>query len=110
MRVQHQAVVLDLERALTATAASDLRRLADELFREFGDTTPDSAIQACLVQAISDLKGSVTPDSLPEMALRLARVRLAARAEVHVGEQPNRGVRRPACPGRSALPSRGRFG
>lgn len=95
---------------MTATAARDLRRLADELFSEFGDTTPDSAIQACLVQAMSDLKGSITPESLPEMVLRLARVRLAAGAEVRVGEQPNRGVRGPARPGRSALPSRGRFG
>lgn len=71
---------------MTATAATDLRRLADELFREFGDTTPAGAVQACLVQSISDLRGSTTPESLPEMALRLARVRLAAGAEVHVGE------------------------
>lgn len=85
MRVRHWAVVPDPGRAVSATATSDRRRLADELLREFGATTPDIVIRACLVRAISDLSGSITPESLPEMALRLARVRLAAGAEAPVG-------------------------
>jgi hypothetical protein len=71
---------------VTATATSDSRRLADELLREFGNTVQGRVIQDCLVQALSDLRGSISPESLPEMAVRLARVRLAARSDVHADE------------------------
>ena len=68
---------------VTATIPSDSRRLVEELFREFGGTVSGGTIRACLVQAIADLDGSISRESLPEMAVRLARIRLAARSDPH---------------------------
>lgn len=51
--------------------------LADRLGREFTDQIPHTVVRAVLIQAISDLRGSISLDALPEMAVRLARVRLA---------------------------------
>jgi hypothetical protein len=53
--------------------------LVEELLKEFGDTLSHAAIRAGVVSAIVDLRGSISPESLPEMAVRLARVRLADR-------------------------------
>ena len=66
---------------MTARLPTDSRRLADQLLREFGDARSGIATRACLVQAITDLNGSIRPESLPEMAVRLARVRLAGPAD-----------------------------
>lgn len=66
---------------MTARALIDSRRLADQLLREFGDARSGIATRATLVQAITDLNGSIRPESLPEMAVRLARVRLGAPAD-----------------------------
>jgi hypothetical protein len=51
-----------------------------ELRAEFGASVPQSEIRVCTRDAIMDLRGSISREALPEMAVRLARVRLAARA------------------------------
>jgi uncharacterized protein (DUF779 family) len=68
-----------------AQAASDAdARIADELYREFGESMPDVVIRACLANALADLVGSISQEGLPEMAVRLARVRLAARLDTEL--------------------------
>jgi hypothetical protein len=62
------------------TTTSGDARIADELHREFA-TVPEQFIRACVAQAIADLGGTISREALAEMAVRLARVRLAARPE-----------------------------
>jgi hypothetical protein len=49
-----------------------------ELSSEYSWSLPAETIKACARAAIRDLRGSISPEALPEMAVRLAKVRLAA--------------------------------
>ena len=51
-----------------------------ELTWEYSGSLRAETIKACARAAIRDLRGSISPDALPEMAVRLAKVRLAAMA------------------------------
>jgi hypothetical protein len=53
-----------------------------ELYGEFRGLLSDEAIRGCVRDAMTDLRGSISREALPEMAVRLARVRLAALASV----------------------------
>jgi hypothetical protein len=48
-----------------------------ELRAEFGGSVPESDIRVCARDAITELRGSISREALPEMAVRLSRVRLA---------------------------------
>jgi hypothetical protein len=67
-------------RPLRACSDEELAALADELDRDliplFGGHCPDT-IRAHIRRAISDLRGSVSVEALPEMAARLAMHRLS---------------------------------
>lgn len=49
-----------------------------ELDRQFAGLLSTTVITGCVASAIRDLRGSISGEALPEMAVRLARVRLAA--------------------------------
>ena len=49
-----------------------------ELDRQFAGLLSTTVITGCVRAAIRDLRGSISGEALPEMAARLARVRLAA--------------------------------
>lgn len=55
-----------------------LSRLENELRRRTAGAATENEIQNVLQQALRDLKGSVSRESLPEMAARLAAARLDA--------------------------------
>jgi hypothetical protein len=55
-----------------------LSRLEKELTSRTAGAATESEIQHVLQQALRDLKGSVSRESLPEMAARLAVARLRA--------------------------------
>lgn len=59
---------------LTATAL----RLVDDLSAEYGGRVSESMLWSSVRTALADLKGSVLPGSLPEMASRLVHQRLDA--------------------------------
>ncbi len=67
---------------MTATTAmpsaerlvSDISR---ELAQQFAGILSATVIAGCVAAAIRDLRGSISGEALPEMASRLARVRLA---------------------------------
>jgi uncharacterized protein (DUF779 family) len=67
--------------ARAGTASDSDACLVDELYREFGESMPDVVIRACLASALAELRGSISQEGLPEMAIRLTRVRLAARLD-----------------------------
>jgi hypothetical protein len=48
-----------------------------ELNGKYSGSLPAETIKACVTAAICDLRGSISPEALPEMAVRLAQVRLA---------------------------------
>jgi hypothetical protein len=50
--------------------------ISSELAREYGGSVPVGVIVAVAVKAVHDLRGSIASEALPEMAVRLARVRL----------------------------------
>ena len=54
-----------------------VKALVGELGATFGAQWGTAAVWTCLQQAISDLRGSVSLDALPEMAARLAHHRLS---------------------------------
>lgn len=54
-----------------------LSRLETELFTRSKGMATAAEIQRVLQQALRDLQGSVSRDSLPEMAARLAAARLS---------------------------------
>jgi hypothetical protein len=54
--------------------------ISTELYGEFHGLLSDDAIRGCVREAVTDLRGSISPETLPEMAVRLARVRLTALA------------------------------
>ncbi len=49
-----------------------------ELDRQFAGLLSTTVITGCVASAIRDLRGSISGEALPEMAARLAWVRLAA--------------------------------
>ncbi len=55
--------------------------ISAELYGEFGSLLSDDVIRGGVRDAMTDLRGSISREALPEMAVRLARVRLAARAK-----------------------------
>lgn len=82
-------LLLSVRPAAQATACSGPvldsgTRIVDELYREYGGSMPDVVIRACLTNALADLRGSINQEALPEMAVRLARVRLAARLDTEL--------------------------
>jgi len=58
------------------------RRLVCELDEIFGGETSRAMVSGYVYAAISDLRGSVSAEALPEMAARLARHRLLDATEV----------------------------
>lgn len=66
---------------MTATRTQLLvsRAVVDELAARFGAQFSTREIEECVNAAASDLKGSIAVESLPEMATRLAVVRLSHR-------------------------------
>jgi hypothetical protein len=67
---------------VNATMPRAAARVTLELNAQFGGALPATAISVCVLRAIRDLQGSTNPEGLPEMAVRLARVRLAKLAPV----------------------------
>ena len=55
--------------------------ISAKLYGEFRGLLPDDTIRSCIRDAMTDLRGSISPEALPEMAVRLAQVRLAALAQ-----------------------------
>ena len=66
---------------MTTSALDADARIAEELRREFADSVPASVVRLFLDTVITDLRGSVSAEALPEMAVRLARVRLTNRVD-----------------------------
>jgi len=56
--------------------ADTMAAIVDELVPPFAGRVPCSVIVACVDQAIRDLHESICKEALPEMAIRLAAVRL----------------------------------
>ena len=52
--------------------------ISAELYGEFGGVLSDDVIRGGVRDAMTDLRRSISREALPEMAVRLARVRLAA--------------------------------
>src|SRR4051812_22585752 len=61
---------------MTTTLDGVVSRLSRELDRDFAGLVSAPVITACVADAIRDLRGSISGEALPEMAVRLARVRL----------------------------------
>ena len=55
--------------------------ISTELHGQFHGLLPDDTIRGCVREAMTDLRASISPEALPEMAVRLARVRLTALAQ-----------------------------
>jgi len=55
--------------------------ISAELYGEFRGLLSDEAIRGRVREAMTDLRGSINREALPEMAVRLARARLAALAQ-----------------------------
>jgi hypothetical protein len=60
--------------------------ISAELYGEFRGLLSDEAIRGGVREAMTDLCGSISREALPEMAVRLARARLARRLS---HEQPD---------------------
>lgn len=56
--------------------ADVITMIMSELTRQFGSTVPVGVIGLVAVKAVRDLRGSISAEALPEMALRLAQMRL----------------------------------
>ncbi len=54
--------------------------ISTELYDEFRGLLSDDTIRGCVREAMTDLRGSISREALPEMAVRLARVRLTTLA------------------------------
>jgi len=54
--------------------------ISTELYGEFRGLLSDDTIRGCVREAMTDLRGSISREALPEMAVRLARVRLTTLA------------------------------
>jgi hypothetical protein len=55
--------------------------ISTELYAEFRGLLPDEVIRGSVREAMTDLRGSINREALPEMAARLAGARLAAQAK-----------------------------
>jgi len=76
--------------AVTLARSRQVRsEISAELYGEFRGLLSDEAIRGCVREAMTDLRGSISCEALPEMAVRLARVRLAALAESRAAAGPN---------------------
>ena len=64
--------------------------ISAELYAEFRGLLSDEAIRGYVREAMTDLRGSINREALPEMAVRLARVRLAAQAQSRRPSQTRR--------------------
>lgn len=64
-----------------------VENLVRELATQFGRVCPEAIIATYVRRAIDDLRGSVSLESLPEMAARLARHRLLSIVRPTVGER-----------------------
>ena len=67
--------------AVRAELRSRTEVLADELRTSLGDGYSRVVVEAAVAGAVDDLMGSVAPEALPEMATRLAVIRLTGRLE-----------------------------
>ena len=61
-----------------------------ELTWEYSGSLRAETIKACAGAAIRDLRGSISPEALPEMAVRLAKVRLAERPPTSIRQARQR--------------------
>ena len=73
--------------------ADTLAAIVDELGPRFAGRVPCDVIVACVDQAVRDLHESICREALPEMAIRLAAVRLDQRIQqdtdqASVGQDP----------------------
>ncbi len=76
--------------AVTLARSRQVRsEISAELYGEFRGLLSDEAIRGYVREAMTDLRGSISCEALPEMAVRLARVRLAALAESRAAAGPN---------------------
>ncbi len=72
----------------TATTAEGLvTEISRELAQQFAGVLSASVIAGGVAAAIRDLRGSISGEALPEMASRLARVRLAEIARACMARQ-----------------------
>ena len=55
--------------------------ISAEQYGEFRGVLSDEAIRSFVREAMTDLRGSINREALPEMAVRLARARLTALAQ-----------------------------
>jgi hypothetical protein len=76
--------------------------VSTELYGEFRGRISDDVIRGCVRAAMTDLHGSISCEALPEMAVRLARVRLAALAPVARSSGIHRAATGPITPVRVA--------
>ena len=79
--------------------------ISTELYGEFRGLLPDDTIRGCAREAMTDLRGSISPEALPEMAVRLARARLTALVN---SRATRRFAAQPWLPGRPAPASQAR--
>jgi len=54
----------------------DVRQLVNLLVKEFGSAVDRTVIASYVSESVRDLRGSICPEALPEMACRLAGHRL----------------------------------
>jgi hypothetical protein len=74
--------------------------ISADLYGEFRGLLSDEAIRGCVREPMTDLRGSISRDALPEMAVRLAQARLAALAESRAAAGPNARLTRHVNQGR----------
>jgi hypothetical protein len=87
--------------AVTLARSRQVRlEVSAELYGEFRGLLSDEAIRRGVREAMTDLHGSISREVLPEMAVRLARARLAALAESRAAAAPNARLTRPMNQGR----------
>jgi len=67
--------------AIQDQRADRIDELVELLQRTVGDRVSTEEVAQCLTTALAQLKGSVHPHDLPEMAYQLTRIRLSAAAE-----------------------------
>ncbi len=74
---------------MTATTTQEglVNEISRELAQQFAGLLSASVIAGGVAAAIRDLRGSISGEALPEMASRLARVRLAEIARACMARQ-----------------------
>jgi hypothetical protein len=61
--------------------AGTISAIFAELHPEFDQALSPDVVEQCAAQAVRDLTGSICREALPEMAVRLASVRLQTRVD-----------------------------